>query len=55
MFAAIKGNGGVVRFVLLPSESHGYRARESVGHVLWEMVTWLDRYVKEGKKTALKD
>jgi dipeptidyl aminopeptidase/acylaminoacyl peptidase len=52
MFAAIKGNGGVVRFVLLPSESHGYRARESVGHVLWEMVTWLDRYVKEGKKTA---
>ena len=54
MFAAIKGNGGVVRFVLLPSESHGYRARESVGHVLWEMVTWLDRYVKEGKKTAAR-
>jgi dipeptidyl aminopeptidase/acylaminoacyl peptidase len=52
MFAAIKGNGGVVRYVLLPSESHGYRARESVGHVLWEMVEWLDRYVKEGKKTA---
>ncbi|MGQ0712129.1 MAG: prolyl oligopeptidase family serine peptidase [Gemmatimonadaceae bacterium] len=52
MFAAIKGNGGVVRYVLLPSESHGYRARESVGHVLWEMVEWLDRYVNEGKKTA---
>jgi dipeptidyl aminopeptidase/acylaminoacyl peptidase len=52
MFAAIKGTGGVVRYVLLPSESHGYRARESVGHVLWEMVTWLERYVKEGKKTA---
>jgi dipeptidyl aminopeptidase/acylaminoacyl peptidase len=52
MFAAIKGNGGVVRYVLLPSEAHGYRARESVGHVLWEMVEWLDRYVKEGKKTA---
>jgi dipeptidyl aminopeptidase/acylaminoacyl peptidase len=55
MFAAIKGNGGVVRYVLLPSESHGYRARESVGHVLWEMVEWLDRYVKEGKKTATRD
>ena len=54
MFAAIKGNGGVVRYVLLPSEAHGYRARESVGHVLWEMVTWLDRYVKEEKKTAAR-
>jgi dipeptidyl aminopeptidase/acylaminoacyl peptidase len=54
MFAAIKGNGGVVRYVLLPSESHGYRARESVGHVLWEMVTWLDKFVKEDKKTALR-
>jgi dipeptidyl aminopeptidase/acylaminoacyl peptidase len=52
MFAAIKGNGGVVRYVLLPSEAHGYRARESVVHVLWEMTEWLDRYVKEGKKTA---
>src|SRR5687767_14946051 len=53
MFAAIKGNGGVVRYVLLPSESHGYRARESVGHVLWEMVEWLDRYVKERQRAAL--
>ena len=52
MFAAIKGNGGVVRYVLLPSESHGYRARESVGHVLWEMVEWLDRYVKEPRQRA---
>jgi dipeptidyl aminopeptidase/acylaminoacyl peptidase len=40
--------------VLLPSEAHGYRARESVGHVLWEMVEWLDRYVKDGKKTAVR-
>ena len=53
MFAAIKGNGGVVRYVLLPSEAHGYRARESVGHVLWEMVAWLDRYVKERQRAAL--
>ena len=52
MFAAIKGNGGVVRYVLLPSESHGYRARESVGHVLWEMVEWLDRYVKERQRAS---
>jgi hypothetical protein len=32
--------------VLLPHESHGYRARESVLHVLAEMFDWADRYVK---------
>lgn len=46
LFAALKGNGGKARLVMLPAESHGYRARESVGHVLWEMVNWLDTYVK---------
>jgi dipeptidyl aminopeptidase/acylaminoacyl peptidase len=46
MFAAIKGNGGTVRYVQLPLEPHGYTARESVRHVIWETVTWLDRYVK---------
>lgn len=50
MYAAIKGNGGKARLVMLPAEAHGYRARESVGHTLWEMVTWLDTYLKaEGK------
>lgn len=46
MFAAIKGNGGTVRYVQLPLEPHGYTARESLRHVMWETVTWLDRYVK---------
>jgi dipeptidyl aminopeptidase/acylaminoacyl peptidase len=46
------GNGATVRYVVLPAESHGYRARESVGHTLWEMATWLDTYVKE-KNTAV--
>ena len=32
--------------VVLPNESHGYRARESVMHMLWEMAAWLDEYVK---------
>jgi dipeptidyl aminopeptidase/acylaminoacyl peptidase len=32
--------------VLLPYESHGYRARESVLHTLAEMDTWLEKYVK---------
>lgn len=47
MYAAITGNGGSARLVMLPAESHGYAARESVGHVLWEMVAWLDRWLKE--------
>ncbi len=46
MYAAVKGNGGIARLVMLPAESHGYRARESVGHTHWEMVRWLDRHLK---------
>jgi dipeptidyl aminopeptidase/acylaminoacyl peptidase len=46
LFQAIKGNGGIARLVMLPHESHGYRARESVLHVLAEMLEWADRYVK---------
>lgn len=45
-YAALKGNGATVRYVVLPHEGHGYRARESVGHTLWEMTRWLDQYVK---------
>jgi dipeptidyl aminopeptidase/acylaminoacyl peptidase len=51
LFQAIKGNGGTTRLVLLPHESHGYRARESVLHVLAEMFDWADRYVK-GRSTS---
>jgi len=32
--------------VSLPYESHGYRARESVEHVLFEMIAWFDAHVK---------
>ncbi|MEN4904796.1 prolyl oligopeptidase family serine peptidase [Luteimonas sp. TWI1437] len=46
MFAAIKGLGGNARLVMLPKESHGYRARESILHMLYETNAWLDRYVK---------
>ncbi len=45
-FNALKGHGATVRLVMLPHESHGYRARESVMHMLWEMSEWMDRYVK---------
>ncbi|MBI3405837.1 MAG: S9 family peptidase, partial [Acidobacteria bacterium] len=37
MYQAIKGNGGTVRYVTLPFEAHGYAARESTEHTLWEM------------------
>jgi len=46
LFSAIKGQGGTVRFVLLPLEAHGYAARESVLHMFWEMNNWLNTYVK---------
>jgi len=45
-FNALKGLGATVRLVLLPKESHGYSARESVLHVLWEQDQWLEKYVK---------
>jgi dipeptidyl aminopeptidase/acylaminoacyl peptidase len=31
---------------MLPFEIHGYLARESVEHVLYETVSWFDKYVK---------
>ena len=45
-YAALKGHGATVRLVMLPHESHGYQARESVMHMLWETSRWLDKYVK---------
>ena len=53
MYAALKGNGGTVRWVELPLEEHGYRARESIGHALWEMIRWADTYAKAaGPRTS---
>lgn len=45
-FNAIKGLGGTSRLVMLPKESHGYRAKESILHLLWEQDEWLERYLK---------
>ena len=45
-FEAVRGSGGTARRVLLPFEDHGYRARESIEHVLWEQLRWFDMYVK---------
>jgi dipeptidyl aminopeptidase/acylaminoacyl peptidase len=48
-YNALKGHGATTRFALLPHESHGYRAKESLLHMLWEMETWLDLYVKDSR------
>lgn len=54
LFNAIKGHGGTTRFVYLPYEAHGYRAKENILHMIWETNKWLDTYVKNAKPTAAK-
>lgn len=49
LYNAIKGHGGTTRLVFLPKEFHGYRAKESILHTLWEMDQWLETYVKNKK------
>jgi len=39
--------GATVRLVMLPRESHGYTAKESIMHMLWEQDQWLEKYVKK--------
>lgn len=53
-FNALKGLGATARLVMLPKESHGYSAKESVLHVLWEQDQWLDKYVKNKDKTSVE-
>ena len=49
-FNALKGLGATARLVMLPKESHGYRAKESILHLLWEQDQWLEKYVKNKEK-----
>jgi dipeptidyl aminopeptidase/acylaminoacyl peptidase len=55
LFEAVRGSGGTTRLVMLPYEGHGYRARESVEHVLWEQISWFDRYVKNAGPRPVRD
>jgi dipeptidyl aminopeptidase/acylaminoacyl peptidase len=48
-FNALKGLGAPVRLVMLPKESHGYTAKESILHLLWEQDQWLEKHVKNKK------
>lgn len=50
MYQALRGNGATVRLVFLPDEAHGYRAKETIEHVLWEKLRWFDKYVKDAPK-----
>lgn len=51
-FNALKGLGATVRLVMLPKESHGYAAKESIMHMLWEQDEWLEKYVKNKEATS---
>jgi dipeptidyl aminopeptidase/acylaminoacyl peptidase len=46
LYQALAGTGGTVRYVSLPFESHGYTARESLGHMLREMSDWMQRHTR---------
>jgi dipeptidyl aminopeptidase/acylaminoacyl peptidase len=46
LFEAIRGNGGTTRLVMLPHEPHWYTALESNEQLVYEMLRWFDKYVK---------
>ena len=54
MYNAIKGNGGTVRYIQLPYESHGYAGRENILHMFYEQNAWLEKYVKNADKNEPK-
>ena len=47
LYEAIRGNGGTARLVILPHEPHWYTALESNEQLIYEMVRWFDKYVKD--------
>lgn len=55
LYAALKGLGKTARYITLPLEAHGYAARESNLHTLYEMINWMDKHVKPPKAVAKTD
>ena len=47
LYEAIRGNGGTARLVMLPHEPHWYSAMESNEQLVYEMLRWFDKYVKD--------
>ncbi|MFV1884573.1 MAG: prolyl oligopeptidase family serine peptidase [Balneola sp.] len=54
MYGAVSGLGGTVKLVMLPHESHGYVARESLLHMLYEQTEWMNTYVRDAKPRELE-
>jgi dipeptidyl aminopeptidase/acylaminoacyl peptidase len=52
LYEALRGNGGTTRLVMLPYEPHWYAARESNEQLIYEMVRWFDKYVKDAPAVA---
>jgi dipeptidyl aminopeptidase/acylaminoacyl peptidase len=52
LYEAIRGNGGTARLVLLPHEPHWYTAMESNEQLIYEMLRWFDKYVKNAPRRA---
>ncbi|HEV2991609.1 MAG TPA: prolyl oligopeptidase family serine peptidase [Candidatus Angelobacter sp.] len=52
LYEAIRGNGGTSRLVLLPHEPHWYTAMESNEQLIYEMIRWFDKYVKNAPPRA---
>ena len=55
MYQALKGHGATVRLVMLPYEAHRYAGRESIEHVLYEMISWFDKHVKNASTKPDKE
>ena len=53
-YNALKGLGATTRLVMFPKESHGYRAKETILHLIWEQDRWLETYVKNKKKSTIR-
>jgi dipeptidyl aminopeptidase/acylaminoacyl peptidase len=53
LYEAIRGNGGTARLVLLPHEPHWYTAMESNEQLIYEMLRWFDKYVKNAPPRAV--
>ena len=53
-YNALKGLGATTRLVMFPKESHGYRAKETILHLIWEQDQWLEKHVKN-KQTVLEE
>jgi dipeptidyl aminopeptidase/acylaminoacyl peptidase len=53
LYEAVRGNGGTARLVMLPHEPHWYSAMESNEQLIYEMLRWFDKYVKNAPPSAV--